>query len=324
MKHFFTIILTIVFYNSTVFSQCEVPGGDFEEFVDISSEFEYYVEGEITEPILISSHFIGGARTLFLSLEAFFSEEPVGGNFYRQVTGQYQYQPGANETASAIQLKPDTLLQFVDALATFNCDSLPIALKGSYLHVGQATDSAYISIAFGDSILSDSFEVILGGDTTFMYAQIGASGELAIGGGENMYTEFEVPITNLENGISTDSVLLTLNVISDTTYLKEGNESYYVYDEFSFVYDEQVAVNQFEVPHNITVFPNPAFDFIYISYSEKNMGDIKVFDQAGRLVQQESGFNFANRFGLSELDGGIYFLDIHFDDFNVRKKIIKM
>jgi len=323
MKHFLTIILTVVFFNSVIFAQCEVPGGDFEEFIDISSEFEYYLDGEVTEPILSSPYFIGIVRNLFLSFQAFFYAEPADEDFYRQITGQYQYQPGANGTAYAIQLKPDTLLEIADVLAAFNCDSLPIALKGSYLHVGQSTDSAYISIVFGDSILADSFTVI-DTDTTFTYAQIGASGELAIAGGDSIYTEFEVPITNFENEFSTDSVEIALIAVSDAEYLNEGNESYYVFDEFRFVYDEEVAVSEFEASYDITIFPNPVSDFIYISSPEKNKGDVKVFDQTGRLVKQHFSFNFANRLTLSGLSKGLYIIDIHFDEFNIRKKIIKL
>lgn len=322
MKHFFTIILTIVFFNSTVFSQCEVPGGDFEEFVNISSEFEYYVDEGITEPILSSPYFTGLIRIFFLSFQSIFYIEPAGEDFYRQITGQYQYRPGANGTASAIQLKPDTLLEIADVLTSFNCDSLPIALKGNYLHVGQSTDSAYISIVFGDSILEDSY-IAIGTDTTFMYAQIGASGDLAIAGGENVYTEFEIPITNFENEFSTDSVQIALIAISDPTYLEEGNESYYVFDELSFVYDEKVAVSDYEALSDITVFPNPVSDFIYIDGIEKNLGDIKIFDQVGRLVLQQSRFNFTNPLTLNELHNGVYILDIHLDDFSVRKKIVK-
>lgn len=320
MKHLI-LILTIIFVNAVAFSQCEVPGGDFEEFVDISSSFEYYVE--IEEPILSSPHFTSFGRALFLGVLTIFYPELATEEFYRQLTGMYQYQPGANGTASAFQLKPDALLEIADASATFNCDSIPIALKGSYLHVGQATDSAFIFILFGDSILADSYEVVLD-DTTFTYAQIGAAGELTITGGDNEYTEFEVPITKLDNEFVADSVFLTLVATSDPSYLEEGNESYYVFDELRFVYDEQVAVNEYETFHDITIFPNPVANFLYINGMKNNVGNIKVFDPIGRLVLQQSNFNFANQLSLNKLNKGVYFLDIQVEDFTVRKKIIKL
>jgi len=325
MKHYFLLISTIIFFNAIGFSQCEIPGGDFEEFEDISSDFEYYYDYiEIEEPILSSPHFLGSARYLFLFIQAFFSGETLTEDFFRQISGQYKYEPGANGTASAIQLKPDNLYEIADAAATFNCDSVPTALKGSFLHVGQETDSAYIFILFGDSIFSDSYEVVFGEDTTFTYAQVGASGELTIAGGDSIYTEFTIPITNLENEFATDSVFLYLIAVSDSTYLQEGNESYYVFDELRFVYDEPVSINDFNTLSDIIVFPNPVSDYIHINSTEKNIGDIKVFDQAGRLVLQQSGFNFTNKLALNELHSGIYILDIRFDDYNVRKKIAKL
>lgn len=174
------------------------------------------------------------------------------------------------------------------------CDLLPNALKGSYLHVGETADTAYISILFGDSILNESY-LVLNGDTTFSYAQIGASGELTIIGGDSEYTEFEVPINKLNNEFTTDSAVLVLAATSDPTYLKQGNESYYVFDELRFVYDEQVSVNDFETFKDINIFPNPIGDFLYINSTEKDAGDIKVFDQSGRLALQQSNFNFINR-----------------------------
>ena len=77
----------------------------------------------------------------------------------------------------------------------------------------------------------------------------------------------------------------------------------------------KIENNSFE---NISVFPNPFQDFLYLS-KVKNLKNLKVYNFLGQLVieTKEIKIDFRN------LKNGIYFLQIHTGKGTITKKIIK-
>lgn len=76
---------------------------------------------------------------------------------------------------------------------------------------------------------------------------------------------------------------------------------------------------------NIRVFPNPASEFVDIQ-SEKNISEVRIFSEDGRLVWSKTNINTLNeRIFLSAFTAGLFFIQITDNEGNtVSKKIVKM
>jgi len=177
------------------------------------------------------------------------------------------------------------------------------------LHVGTELDSAIILVNFGTDIYYP-----------------GAAGFLDIAGGSEEFTEFEVPIEVFDTEMITDTVILVLIANSDSTYLAGGNESYYVFDELQFVYEEPpLSVYEDEIANHLTISPNPTKDLINISLPGFKFNQVKIYDEVGKTVVTQNGiFNSIESLNISHLNKGLYIVKITGDDFTVNKKLIKL
>ena len=67
-----------------------------------------------------------------------------------------------------------------------------------------------------------------------------------------------------------------------------------------------------EVAHTLTLYPNPASDFVRIDgVDESSCSDISIFDLTGRLVRK---YSYCNELNISDLQNGIYMLRVTGED----------
>lgn len=319
MKNLLTTIVFSILFHSLSIAQCTIPGGDFENIQDISEQFSEDADFCSDSIIIGSPDFVSLARLFILSIDILF-----GGIFGEtpQVNCQEMFgldqHPGANGTSSALKLQPDTLLNIADAFTIFPCDSIPIALKGSYLHVGSDLDTANIVIAL---------------NYDFYYETADGAGELTIVGGSDEFTEFEVPIL-ADILVAIDSIAIILLAQSDSTFIAEGNESYYVFDELELVYenmdtvanmDTMTSVLNYDIYQQLNVSPNPAVDWTHISSPDYPIQNIKVYNESGALVlEQTNVFDFSSKLNVSQLPKGLYLIEVAGKNFKLIKKLLKM
>lgn len=98
-----------------------------------------------------------------------------------------------------------------------------------------------------------------------------------------------------------DSLLQAINVTFVTTNIDE-------------LKDERIEFK---------VYPNPASEVINVELEKANGNtDIRVIDILGKIVIQHSSFNMYSSIDISELQNGIYFLNVRLDNKTFTKKII--
>ena len=81
------------------------------------------------------------------------------------------------------------------------------------------------------------------------------------------------------------------------------------YDENAIIDDgscEQLGIN--ELIERISIYPNPASDYILINYGEVEVTSIKIIDITGRNVLTNSLKNQINKIYLNGLESGTYFV----------------
>lgn len=74
------------------------------------------------------------------------------------------------------------------------------------------------------------------------------------------------------------------------------------------------------------VYPNPVTDEVYFEAENVENGEVKIYDQSGKLVHRNSflGLNSKQKIGCKYLDPGLYYLKFTFGNFVETKKIIKL
>jgi hypothetical protein len=83
-----------------------------------------------------------------------------------------------------------------------------------------------------------------------------------------------------------------------------------------------VGINENSIDHQIDVYPNPASDRITIGSSNAIIRRYVMFDQQGRQVQQGMGGDQQIVLERKGLQAGSYFVEIHFDEGTVVRKLI--
>lgn len=68
--------------------------------------------------------------------------------------------------------------------------------------------------------------------------------------------------------------------------------------------------------HQLQVFPNPANEYIQL-YSEAEMQNISLFSIDGKLIQNITNANNTNMISINELNSGIYFVQVVYQDGSV-------
>jgi photosystem II stability/assembly factor-like uncharacterized protein len=74
---------------------------------------------------------------------------------------------------------------------------------------------------------------------------------------------------------------------------------------------------------NLSIYPNPADDLLYLSTPIAFTGDVRIFDSAGKLLQYNREVSQREGIDVSGLQNGIYFIRIESDSGSATKKFIK-
>jgi hypothetical protein len=96
-------------------------------------------------------------------------------------------------------------------------------------------------------------------------------------------------------------------------HYKKGNE---VWGES---YPFPLSVNETAVPESISIFPNPAHDFVTISISEPAM--VTLFDMTGKAVESYS-LSQTENISTESLSAGIYFIQVNSGKYTKQIKLV--
>lgn len=105
--------------------------------------------------------------------------------------------------------------------------------------------------------------------------------------------------------IKTKSTLAVGNTFSNTATIYFDYNAPIITNTYTTTVENVLAVQENGISAGISVYPNPATDFIIIDSKEK-IGKVQIFDIAGRLVLTTSGN--ANRIDIHQLKPGTYIL----------------
>jgi hypothetical protein len=103
----------------------------------------------------------------------------------------------------------------------------------------------------------------------------------------------------------------TMNFTNDVTYIvtaENGDETMYV---VRITVAEETSIGKFKVDM-VSIYPNPAFDVLYVE--AKGMSQIEIIDMLGRTVLKRAAGNTRERFEISSLNDGLYFVRIAMGD----------
>lgn len=139
------------------------------------------------------------------------------------------------------------------------------------------------------------------------------------------------------NDFSLLSVSPAINSASnDFLTLPTGNDSWYAYDtdimnnprlvnalDMGSIENQTVlSTHENQKQNDFQVFPVPAKDFINFK-SQKKINTITILDISGKIIKKETQ-NFEKGLNISNLDAGVYFVNVVFEDHTERVgKIIK-
>lgn len=82
---------------------------------------------------------------------------------------------------------------------------------------------------------------------------------------------------------------------------------------------ESVAIKNISIDVDYSLYPNPSSDFIIITLdiSENISGKMKIINTLGKIVVENENFagtEIENKFDISHLTNGVYFLNIAFEN----------
>jgi len=84
---------------------------------------------------------------------------------------------------------------------------------------------------------------------------------------------------------------------------------------------ENLSVNDFSFDYGLAIYPNPTNDYFKVEKSSNvNIESIRIYNISGKLVKE---FAESERYNVSDLNSGIYFLRIKTDKSQTIKKLVK-
>lgn len=139
------------------------------------------------------------------------------------------------------------------------------------------------------------------------------------------WTSFCIPISNYTNA---DSATITVAAFyNDTTcgmpYGPHGNSVLYV-DNLSF---DNLITSTTELHNynsNISIYPNPASDNIFLNFDKMIVDDITVsiYNTTGTLIKTEILKRNQNQMEINDLNNGIYIISFIANDFTVNQRLV--
>lgn len=87
--------------------------------------------------------------------------------------------------------------------------------------------------------------------------------------------------------------------------------------------DVFAGINEFTMDNLVTVYPNPATDFIHVAFNTNQEAKIEIYNQLGQTVLTEIVAAEGKNIRISHLNSGVYFLRTTIGNKTVVKKMIK-
>ncbi|MCE5305802.1 T9SS type A sorting domain-containing protein, partial [bacterium] len=75
--------------------------------------------------------------------------------------------------------------------------------------------------------------------------------------------------------------------------------------------------------YNVSVFPNPASDYLHIDQSEENISHIEIINLQGQVIKTQRILGNQSTLNLTTVSAGVYILKIYTNSGFVVKKLIK-
>jgi len=72
----------------------------------------------------------------------------------------------------------------------------------------------------------------------------------------------------------------------------------------------------------VRIFPNPAKDFVRLSFDGHFLGDLQIFDNAGKLVREIDSLELPINISVKGLPKGLYLLKFKNESTSFIKKLI--
>ncbi|RAR49617.1 S8 family serine peptidase [Flavobacterium lacus] len=86
-------------------------------------------------------------------------------------------------------------------------------------------------------------------------------------------------------------------------------------------YLQNLSTTSFNSNSEINLYPNPTNDFLYLHSNVDELYSILIYDISGRFIKSLE--NIKTMIDVTELESGVYFLELGFNDKKIVKKIVK-
>lgn len=187
---------------------------------------------------------------------------------------------------------------------------------------GNKTNNAYLIDNFSLQLYSDPINFDLGNDTCLL-----PNDTLILSVGD--YTDNRYTI-QWNTGTSDTSMAIYYSTVNQTVWvIVTNNSNGDMHGDTVYVQpcDTTGIVDNYK-KQNIKLYPNPTDDFIFLQFAANNKPEqtiIKIFSIEGKLAYQTKISNISKqiiKIPVKQLENGIYFISINFDENIKRQKIL--
>lgn len=196
------------------------------------------------------------------------------------------------------------------------------AMEGIYVN---NSTYAFLSMRDGDAV-AKKFGGISGNDPDFFLLTIEKYENGALGtekiefyladfrspNNANDYIVDEWTYIDLSSLGNADSLAFSLSS-SDIGQFGMNTPAYFCLDNVSTKDGIATGLRAEEVDLNLTLFPNPSTDYLYVQNRENYQGQIQLIDGLGRIIREYELLN-SNKLDVLDLSSGLYHLNISIDD----------
>ncbi|MBC8464530.1 MAG: T9SS type A sorting domain-containing protein [Bacteroidetes bacterium] len=280
----------------------------------------------------------------------------VDSALYDDVQWYYEGELMVDETEPFIEVSTSGYY-YINAVDTFGCsyysDSLLICDESLQVAVGVTGETIWVadSVDYASFVWSQNSNVINGVNGASYTASVSGYYSVAVTDGYGCsYTsgqtlvcveDFKPSIFSYENIFWTsDSVDVTIQwylngsaISGATNAVHQGSDlGYYtvqVTDEFGCSYMSDVltytSVEEQLFAQKINLFPNPTKDYVTVEIGIPSVSTLKVevSDLLGRQVKSVRYKSAPYQLDLSDLENGIYLLNLSFDGNKISRKVVK-
>jgi len=129
--------------------------------------------------------------------------------------------------------------------------------------------------------------------------------------------------------VSIDNVLVPWTesnypILSVSHYNYDGID-FVLYEKDIYYYSDITSINEVIDNYNVSIYPNPANDYLMINTTINENLNIEIYTIKGQSVMSADCTNNASemRVDISQLPAGMYFISIANDQNNITKKFVK-